>query len=777
MTDVFICYSREDHDRVRPIAEGLEAEGWSVWWDPSVPLRGENDDVDRQLSSAGAVLVVWSAASRASEYVRSEAATGLYKNKLIQTRIDHASPPRPFDQVEVTDLGLWSGERNDPNWRKVVNAARHYARSPGSERPQVMRRAAPRPEEPISYLEPRRTLAIGPILFGVVVLALIAGVWLIDPFSWRTPNPEGGRAERLADVRSAPAGPAATRPPSAEAIAGSETAWAVVNRSSPEELRDFLVKWPGTSAADSARSLLRVLDAQAWADAVLADTETAYNTYIHDFPPDAAVPGAMAAAASDRLSSLSVERVQAITEIQRGLATLNIYKGKVDGQPGAGTIRAARTFAQRYNRSIPDMKSGAPRDLRAFGDLVGSASGGQASAAAVSAPSSVPSASPTSAAPAPAATAPAAAASVPPKPQAAPPVLQAAAAAAEADRLRLKQAEDARRAAQQSTAATVPRTDADKELSQEVTDWTAARAANTTAAYQLYLRDHAEGSFAADARSAIARLTKPPAYSVDQLPSQVRQAAEAAREAQATAQARAAAARATGGRADAVASAAETGAAGTQVLTAATGDRYESQVSGGAPNGLGVKVLGAGVAQGDRYRGELRNGLGAGLGVYEFGDNPNNAQAGALRYEGEHAADQANGYGVTAWKNGDRFAGRAECKSHRARGADVLQRSALRRRNGGWSAQRLWRRLVGGRAGDDVRPIREWRSGGPLAQTHSVITRRRTRPPCRSVAVSARSSSPHENRQPRTKFVRASGSRRVDRESVPEVWLRVDQGM
>jgi hypothetical protein len=78
MTDVFICYSREDRDRVRPIAEGLQAEGWDVWWDPTIPLQGENDNVDRQLGSAGAVLVVWSAASRASEYVRSEAATGLY---------------------------------------------------------------------------------------------------------------------------------------------------------------------------------------------------------------------------------------------------------------------------------------------------------------------------------------------------------------------------------------------------------------------------------------------------------------------------------------------------------------------------------------------------------------------------------------------------------------------------------------------------------------------------------------------------------------------------
>src|SRR5690349_15111101 len=118
MTDVFISYARDDRERVRPVAEALQAEGWDVWWDPSMPTAGlgntVGEAVDRKLSSAGAVLVMWSAYSRGSEYVRSEAAAGLYRNKLIQARIDTAAPPRPFDQVEVMDIGHWSGERDDP---------------------------------------------------------------------------------------------------------------------------------------------------------------------------------------------------------------------------------------------------------------------------------------------------------------------------------------------------------------------------------------------------------------------------------------------------------------------------------------------------------------------------------------------------------------------------------------------------------------------------------------------------------------------------------------
>ena len=88
MTDVYIAYAREDRERVRPLAESLQTEGWDVWWDPTEPSASASAALDQRLGSAGSILVVWSASARGSEYVRSEAATGLYKNKLIQVRID-----------------------------------------------------------------------------------------------------------------------------------------------------------------------------------------------------------------------------------------------------------------------------------------------------------------------------------------------------------------------------------------------------------------------------------------------------------------------------------------------------------------------------------------------------------------------------------------------------------------------------------------------------------------------------------------------------------------
>ena len=145
---------------------------------------------------------------------------------------------------------------------------------------------------------------------------------------------------------------------------------------------------------------------------------------------------------------------------------------------------------------------------------------------------------------------------------------------------------------------------------------------------------------------------------------------EAARRAQTTAIQRASAARQAAQSADNLSDG--------QTITGAGGDRYVAQISGGAPNGLGVRTRGAGPNAGDRYRGELRNGQASGVGVYEFADNPANASARAERYEGEHSGDTANGHGVMHWKSGRQSRGLGRWFGRRgARRADLHQRAAV----------------------------------------------------------------------------------------------------
>lgn len=629
MTDVYIAYAREDRESVRMLSEMLRFEGWDVWMDPEAPSMDNSAAVDLKLGSAGAILVVWSGYSRGSEYVRSEAATGLYKNKLIQVRIDGAAPPRPFDQVEVVDIGLWSGERDDPHWRKIVAAVRLYAGAPGSARPQATRRA---PLAAPVYLEPQRSVAWAPLIAAGVLVLGGAGVWLGDPFGWRS-----GKVEVAGEIDAATTEAVSLEEEAKLAAASgvfedtleSGNSWTRVERNSPDGLRDYVVEFPRASNAETARSLLRVLDAQAWVQAVTLDNEQAYQGYLKEFPVDGVMPGAMASAARERLVSLSAERTQAIEEIQRGLVSLKLYKGEVDGKGGEGTARAMRQFASDRKRAYPTLSTAAPRDLRAFADAINAVAGKSGSTQVAQAAT----------------------------PKA--PIIAAAAttsttsAAAAADRQRIAQAQAAAQAAAQ-TAADDAGSDAlataERQRVLDTNAWLDAERTGTVTGYQNYLVNYPAGAQAAAAKAAIVRINNKPApFSLELVSSDVKSVAEAARRAQTSATSRAAAAR--------EAASAASSATGLRSIVAADGDQYEAQISGGAPNGLGIRVSGNAANAGDRYRGELRNGQTAGVGVYEFASNPNNAAANALRYEGEHTNDSAAGYGVTYWKNGDNFAG------------------------------------------------------------------------------------------------------------------------
>ncbi len=616
MTDVFIAYAREDIERVRPIAEALQTEGWDVWWDPSAPLVGGDD---AKLGGAHVVLAVWSAYARASDHVRAEAAAGLYGNKLVQVRIDYSPPPRPFDQVEVIDLSLWPGGREDAGWRGLSVAVRYIAGQPAAARETLPAKFMRKP----AYVA-RRSLRATPFLAAALVGVLAAGAWFADPFNWRGLRPVADTSAAAARDDVATAAPELSTP---GLTPEEEYAWIQVDRRDPGAVRAFMGQFPDGGGAEAAQALLRVLDAQAWVEAVTGDTEEAYAAYLAAFPQNTAAPGVMRGEANKRIAELGAERQQAVSYIQTSLKAAGLYRGAIDGKPGAGTERAVRAFASESGVGAPDLAVAAPRELRRFGDAIARLAGSPA----------------------------------PPRAE--------TAASAEADQRRVQQAQAAAAAAAQGARAAQPvavavqgepgaDTLAREQLAAaEQAAWTAANAANTAAAYQSFLSSYPAGARAAEARSELARLQRPAPYAVEQLASALRGPVEQARRAQQTANTRAAEARNMAAQADAAASAARNGAAGSAVIIAPDGDRYETQIANNMPDGLGVRVNGDTASNGDRYRGQLRAGLGQGLGVYEFGSNPNNAGGGALRYEGEHAGDAAAGFGVMSWRSGDRFAG------------------------------------------------------------------------------------------------------------------------
>ncbi len=174
MADVFISYKREDKARVAKIAEAIEAEGYSVWWDPEIPL-GESyaTSIRRELEAASTVLAIWSQQSIASEWVQEEATLGKRRGALAPARIDPVDPPVGFTMTQAADLVGWAGDRTAPEWRRLIEHVAANAKRGPTPLPKEYR--APAPAKP-----PRRApwLAIGGVL--VLIVALGFGFWALS---------------------------------------------------------------------------------------------------------------------------------------------------------------------------------------------------------------------------------------------------------------------------------------------------------------------------------------------------------------------------------------------------------------------------------------------------------------------------------------------------------------------------------------------------------------------------------------------------------------------
>jgi len=141
--DVFISYNREDRETARSVANALEAEGFSVWWDAALRAGETYDEVTEQnLRQAGAVVVLWSKRSANSKWVRAEATVGERASTLVPALIEDCDRPVRFELVQTADLTRWKGERSDPNWRAFVQDIKAASSRRAAGKPTAPQRAA-----------------------------------------------------------------------------------------------------------------------------------------------------------------------------------------------------------------------------------------------------------------------------------------------------------------------------------------------------------------------------------------------------------------------------------------------------------------------------------------------------------------------------------------------------------------------------------------------------------------------------------------------------------
>ena len=135
MADIFVSYSRQDSARVAPLVAALEAEGWSVWWDPEITPGEEFDSlISRELEVARALVVVWTPLSVDSRWVRGEARDAADRGTLVPVRFENAKLPIDFRAVHTTDLDGWSGDCQSAAFkglRKALEAKLGAPKKPG----------------------------------------------------------------------------------------------------------------------------------------------------------------------------------------------------------------------------------------------------------------------------------------------------------------------------------------------------------------------------------------------------------------------------------------------------------------------------------------------------------------------------------------------------------------------------------------------------------------------------------------------------------------------
>ena len=126
MKDIFISYSREDRAIAQRVAHGLEASGLSVWWDRDIQVGSEWDKtIEEALAGAKCVVVLWTAQSKQSRWVRAEARAALKEEKVVPLMLEPNAIPLAFTGIQALRFLRWDGATKSKEFKillSVINA-------------------------------------------------------------------------------------------------------------------------------------------------------------------------------------------------------------------------------------------------------------------------------------------------------------------------------------------------------------------------------------------------------------------------------------------------------------------------------------------------------------------------------------------------------------------------------------------------------------------------------------------------------------------------------
>jgi hypothetical protein len=179
VADIFISYASPDRETARALAERLAELGYSVWWDRTIPPGRQFDEVIQEaLHAARCVIVLWSAQSVRSNWVKTEAAEALALDRLVPALIENVPPPMEFKRIQAANLSGWTGDAAHPEYRNLLASVQELMQrksaSPATDGGPPRRDAGTPIQGPrIGARRPLRTVAIAAVVVLGLAVALV----------------------------------------------------------------------------------------------------------------------------------------------------------------------------------------------------------------------------------------------------------------------------------------------------------------------------------------------------------------------------------------------------------------------------------------------------------------------------------------------------------------------------------------------------------------------------------------------------------------------------
>ena len=129
MADIFLSYARSDVAIAHELAESLVSRGWSVWWDPEIPVgMSWREVIEREISGAQCIVVLWSKQSVISRWVKEEADFAASRNALCPAMIESdVQIPLGFTSFQAAALWDWQGNPTHDGFVRLCRAIERLA--------------------------------------------------------------------------------------------------------------------------------------------------------------------------------------------------------------------------------------------------------------------------------------------------------------------------------------------------------------------------------------------------------------------------------------------------------------------------------------------------------------------------------------------------------------------------------------------------------------------------------------------------------------------------